>query len=138
MKKQLVSVDNSTWLRRSRWRICELFAIMLCMKVRAEYIHKELAKGRWFELSLAEQMGNIGSEVGRVANAQGKNEERFQGAVDRALDLFDLTLSDPRWIHQRRLLEITRVREVFCDAVYGGKEYGVPSKTLSGTFFLSR
>ncbi|MDP2651442.1 MAG: hypothetical protein Q8O98_02515 [bacterium] len=99
-----------------------------------EYIHKELAKGRWFELSLAEQMGNIGSEVGRAANTQGKNEERFQGAVDRALDLFDLTLTDPRWIRQKRLLEITRAREVFCDAVLGGKEYGSSLKDLEKYF----
>jgi len=83
------------------------------------FIHKELAAGRWFELSLKEQMGNIGSEVSRAANWQGK--ELFRGAVDRALDLFDLTLEDSRW--KGRRLEIARAREVFCDAVYGGELY---------------
>ena len=86
-----------------------------------EFIHKELAQGRWFELSLAEQLGNIGSEVSRASRWQYKDEKLFQGAVDRALDLFDLTLEDSRW--KGRRLEIARAREVFCDAVYGGKLY---------------
>jgi len=29
-------------------------------------IHKKLAEGRWFQLSLCEQLGNIGSEVDRA------------------------------------------------------------------------
>jgi hypothetical protein len=28
--------------------------------------HRELAAGRWQTLSLAEQLGNVGSEVGRM------------------------------------------------------------------------
>lgn len=84
--------------------------------------HKDLAAGRWFTLSLAEQLANIGSEVSRARNSQGKNIERFNNAVDRALELFSLTLSDKRWFG--RLREIGRAREVFCDAVFGGKEYG--------------
>ena len=66
-------------------------------------------------------MGNIGSEVLRVARAEGKDEERFWEAVRRALELFDLTLTDPRWFGRFR--EIGRAREVFCDAVYEGKLY---------------
>ena len=83
--------------------------------------HKELATGRWHMLTLAEQLGNIGSEVSRAAVAQGKDEERFQNAFERALELFDLTLEDPRW--KGRKGEIARAREVFCDAAYGGALY---------------
>lgn len=86
-----------------------------------QFIHKNLAAGGWFELSLAEQMGNIGSEVSRAARAEGVDEKRFSSAVERALELFDLTLSDPRL--KGRLREIARAREVFCDAVYGGAQY---------------
>jgi len=39
-------------------------------------------------LSLAEQMGNIGGEVSRARLAQGKDENRFWGAVARAQELF--------------------------------------------------
>lgn len=83
--------------------------------------HQELAAGRWREFSLAEQLGNIGSEVSRAARWEKKDEKLFWGAVARALELFDLTLSDPRWSGRRR--EIGRAREVFCDAVYGGNLY---------------
>ncbi|MBI2591788.1 MAG: hypothetical protein HYW34_03885 [Candidatus Brennerbacteria bacterium] len=88
----------------------------------SDFKHKNLAAGRWFTLSLTEQMGNIGSEVWRASRArQGKDEERFWGAVERALELFDFTIDDPRW--SGRLREIARAREVFCDAVYGGQLY---------------
>ena len=73
-------------------------------------------------MTLPEQLGNIGSEVSRADSAQGKNAERFNNAVARALELFDCTLADARW--RGRRLEIGRAREVFCDAVTGGREYG--------------
>lgn len=92
------------------------------------YQHRELAEGRWHTFTLAEQMGNIGSEVSRARLSQGKDQERFLAARDRALELFDLTLMDPRWRHGR-IREIGRARETFCDAVFGGKEYG---STLDG------
>ncbi len=83
--------------------------------------HKNLAAGKWFTLSLAEQMGHIGSEVWRARRAKEKDQKLFWSAVERALELFDLTLMDSRWRGRRR--EIARAREVFCDAVYGGKLY---------------
>lgn len=97
-------------------------------------LHKELARGKWFKLSLAEQMANIGSEVSRAGKWQGKDENIFWGAVERTLELFDLTLEDKRW--RRRLREIARVREVFCDAVLGGKEYGSSLEGLEQYFFF--
>ena len=94
--------------------------------------HKELAAGKWFKLSLMEQLANVGSEVGRASRWQGKDEKLFRGAVDRALELFDLTLDDPRWRGRRG--EIARLREVFCDAVFGGKEYKSSLKDLARYF----
>ena len=85
------------------------------------FIHKELAAGGWQKLTLAEQLGNIGSEVSRALHARGKDEARYESAVTRGFELFDLTLADPRW--RGRLREIARAREVFADAVLGGKEY---------------
>lgn len=86
-----------------------------------KFIHQDLAAGRWHKLSLAEQLANIGSEVSRASKWQGRDENIFWGAVERTLELFDLTLTDSRW--KERLREIARVREVFCDAVTGGKDY---------------
>lgn len=94
--------------------------------------HKELAQGRWFQMSLMEQLGNIGSEVGRAARTQGKNQKEFENAALRTLELFDLTLEDTRWVGRRR--EIARAREVFCDAVFGGQKYNSSLDSLTHYF----
>lgn len=76
-------------------------------------MHAGLAP-RWATFSLLEQMGNIGSEVGRSIRAHASgNATRFDGALARALELFDLTASDSRWAGPRRR-EILRAREEFC------------------------
>lgn len=77
------------------------------------YHHKKLASGDWYKLTLMEQLGNIGSEVGRTIKwFRADNKDRFRISFERALELFDLTISDKRW--KFRLKEITRSREVFC------------------------
>ena len=97
-----------------------------------DIVHKNLAAGRWRELSLMEQLGNIGSEVSRAAMAKGKDEPRFENAFERALELFDLTLGDPRW--KGRKEEIARAREVFCDAALQGKTYGTSLEDMDRYF----
>lgn len=96
-------------------------------------IHQSLADGRWQQFTLAEQLGNVGSEVHRAMNQRGKDERLFQGAVDRALELLDLTIEDPRW--KKRLREILRAREALCDAVLGSREYGNSLEDLDRYFF---
>lgn len=95
--------------------------------------HQTLAAGRWQEFSLAEQLANIGSEVSRARGWQGKDEKIFAGAVMRALELLDLTIADPRW--RGRLKELARAREVFCDAVMGGREYKDSLASMDRYFF---
>ncbi|MDP3953833.1 MAG: hypothetical protein Q8Q06_00245 [bacterium] len=92
------------------------------------YQHKNLAEGGWQKFSLAEQLGNIGSEISRAVNWQNKEPKFFNNAVSRALELFDLTLSDQRW--RGRLFEIGRAREVFCDNIFGDKIYNTSLKDL--------
>ncbi|MEK7147130.1 MAG: hypothetical protein AAB772_02640 [Patescibacteria group bacterium] len=96
------------------------------------FLHKKFAAGSWFKLSLAEQLGNIGSEVSRAIKWQGRDDKLFFSAIVRALELFDLTLSDSRL--RGRLREIARAREVFCDAVCGGVEYKSNLKDLDRYF----
>lgn len=91
-------------------------------------------KERWWKMSLIEQLGNIGSEVGRAAKWQGRDENSFWGAVIRALDLFELTRSDKRWKNRR--WEIDRAQETFADAVLGGQEYKSNLKDLEKYFML--
>ena len=55
--------------------------------------HPDLAAGRWGQLSLAEQLANVGSEVGRMLRCRERDERLATGAFDRALELLDLTLA---------------------------------------------
>lgn len=77
-------------------------------------IHKQAAAGAWGRLELVEQLGNVGSEVDRAIRAwNAGNTRRFDSAFDRALELFDLTATDPRW-YGHRCQEVLRAREEFC------------------------
>ena len=86
------------------------------------YQHQDLAAGRWKQMTLVEQMANIGSEVERALNWRiKKNEEFSQKAFERALELIDLTLDSTAGF--ARLKEIARLREVLVDYFCGTNEY---------------
>lgn len=96
--------------------------------------HSEAAAGRWFELSLMDQLGNLGTEVMRAARAkEAGNETRSWNALERALELFDLTIADERWRGPRRR-EICRARELVCDFIAGDNEYGSTAESLDRYF----
>ena len=70
---------------------------------------------RWAQLTFVEQMGNIGSEVGRaiIAGRNG-NEIRKNRAIDRAIDLFSATVEvNINSSHSYRLKEVLRARDEF-------------------------
>ena len=79
--------------------------------------HKQLANGRWFNLSFMEQMANIGSEVERTISWRNKNNSEYSSlAFERALELLDLTVEDANNVQSRsRLKELLRLREVLVD-----------------------
>lgn len=86
-------------------------------------LHASLAAGRWHTMPLVEQLGNVGSEVGRAARWAARDPAGSRRAFERALELLDLTIADPRW--RGRLKELTRARELLCDAALtGGREFG--------------
>jgi hypothetical protein len=84
--------------------------------------HPSLAAGRWQTFPLVEQLANVGSEVERALNwINKKNPEYSRAAILRALELLDLTITDPR--HRRRLKELTRLREVLLDFFFGDNNF---------------
>jgi len=97
------------------------------------YQHAGLAAGKWNTMSLVEQLGNVGSEVGRVSRWQKKDPQACEKAFSRALELLDLTIQDPRWEGRRK--ELTRVREFLCDAMLGGSVYGSDFVDLDRYFY---
>ena len=98
-------------------------------------IHANAAR-RWQTLTLMEQLAHVGSEVERAIRAhENDNHTRFRGALDRALELFDLTATDVRWRGPRRR-EILRAREEFCRLFF---DENVPRHSHSGLrrYFLA-
>ena len=95
--------------------------------------HEQLSAGRWHSLSLIEQLANVGSDVARAARWYGKDHQRCELAFYRALELLDLTIADERW--KGRLKELTRARELLCDAMFGGTTYGSDLASLDRYFF---
>lgn len=84
--------------------------------------HKDLAE-RWKSFSLYEQLGNVGSEVSRALNWQEKqNPKRSITAYERALELMDFTLDDPK--NRTRAKELCRLRESLVDYFQGDNEFG--------------
>ncbi len=88
---------------------------------------------RWHQMNLVEEMGNIGSEVDRIALWKKKGNEDFAlKALQRSLNLLDLTIADPRW--KDRLKEILRVREFLCDLYVGDNTYNFTAEYFSKYF----
>lgn len=96
--------------------------------------HKQMAAGRWFELTFFEQMANIGSEVERTISWKEKsNLEYSRMAFERALELLDLTIADSRNI--KRLRELLRVREALADYFEFDNEYKSTDKLWQNYFY---
>jgi hypothetical protein len=82
---------------------------------------KPIDRDYWAKFTIIEQMGNIGSEVGRAIKAQREDmPERVEGAINRALDLFNATvevlLRDRSVSHRAK--EVLRARDQFLALFY--------------------
>lgn len=100
-----------------------------------ERTHRGLSPERWWSLSLAAQLGHVGSETGRALKWRSRSPELAQAAVHRALELIDLTLDDPKHRASRpRLRELCRVREVALDFLVGPNIYGSSEESLQRYF----
>jgi hypothetical protein len=98
-------------------------------------IHKDLLdSGRWFKLSLVEQMANIGSDVGRTMQWRAKGDlDASKQALERALELIDFTVADSK--NKGRLREILRVREFLADYFIGNNQYGFTDDAWNRYFY---
>jgi len=98
-------------------------------------IHNDLVNGRWFTLTLFEQLGNVGSEVGRAVKWQTKeNFVMRDRALERALELLDFSISDKRW-RGAKGREICRAREVLVDTFWGDRIYNATPEAVEKYFY---
>jgi hypothetical protein len=76
---------------------------------------------RWAQLSIVDQMANIGAEVGRAfAALRCQDQERLESALRRGLNLFDLTAKVWAGRKSPRTREILRARSLFVEAITSG------------------
>ena len=84
-------------------------------------------------MPLCEQLGNVGSEVGRALRARRDGRtERAEAAFDRALALIDLTVTGDIRFSARR--EVCRARELLVDYFVGDNEYASTPDLLERYF----
>jgi hypothetical protein len=96
--------------------------------------HRQLAGGRWQELTFLEQMANVGSEIERTIIWRNKgNAGTSRRAYDRALELLDMTISDKR--NKKRLKELARLRESLNDYFIFENSYNSTDKNWRKYFF---
>ena len=97
--------------------------------------HDSSIAERWFAFPLAEQLGNVGSEVSRALRWRSRDPGIAERALHRALELIDLTLDDPRHrVSVARLREICRAREVLLDFLVGPNRYASTGESLQRYF----
>jgi len=96
--------------------------------------HKELNKGIWSTYTIVEKLANIGSEVIRALNWKSKNAEISRLAMERALELIDITLSEEKG--EGALKELCRLRETLVDFYYYSNTYSSTADSFH-RYFLS-
>ena len=95
--------------------------------------HKELQK-RWQNLSLVEQLANVGSEVERALKWRKKgNTEYSLSAFEKALELLDYTTDGINDFY--RLRELKRLREVLVDYFTGDNIYSSNAGSFRKYFY---
>ena len=94
---------------------------------------KSLADGRWFELPLIEQMANVGCDIDRAIRWKNRGDEIYsQDALERAFNLLNLTIQDPK--NRKRLKELGRIREVLLDYFMGDNIYSYTDEAFHKYF----
>lgn len=72
----------------------------------------------WASMTLAEQLGNVGSEFERAVRWKQKNQPQLaMSAAARTLEQVDRTLTDTRYAGHRRR-ELARLRDEVCHELF--------------------
>ena len=100
------------------------------------YRHKDLACGRWCAMDVCEQLANVGSEVERAIKWKNKNPDYSRNAIERALELLELTIDDIKNKKFSRLKELSRLKEALLDFFYCDNQF-LSSDALFRKYFYA-
>ncbi|MFH0898620.1 MAG: hypothetical protein V1855_03505 [bacterium] len=99
-------------------------------------IHKTLTPDHWFKFSLFEQLANVGCDIERTIRWKRENNLDYsQKAFERALELLNLTIADPKNRTRGRLREMVRTREALIDHFVYDNEYNTTDEQWQKYFF---
>lgn len=96
-------------------------------------LHQGLTIEKWEQVSLIDQMANIGAEIGRTINWREKDLEKSKASFERGLELLDLTIEDKKNI--KKLKELCRLREILADYFSFDNIYGSSDKKWEDYFY---
>ena len=98
-------------------------------------IHKDLSPERWFQFTLFEQLANVGTDISRAIDWRKKGDYDYsQRSFERALELLDLTIRDPKNKKGARK-ELVITREALIDYFLYDNVYQT-SDTIWHEYFL--
>ena len=84
---------------------------------------------KWRQMTLLQQLGNLLAEISRASNWEKANKQEERNvALERALELIDLTLADGRNFGRSRELGI--LREIIADCYVGSSHFSVGLEAL--------
>ena len=97
----------------------------------------QVNRDRWKQFTLFEQMGNIGSEVGRTLSAGRRGDsEAVHNAMVRALDLFEATAQILALARSPRLKEVLRAKDQYLNTVLN-QEFNTPNAYSLEQYFTN-
>lgn len=98
-------------------------------------IHKTLTHEHWFKFSLFEQLANVDTDIDRAIHWRNNNNLEYSNkAFERALELLDATIADPK-NRGPRLKELLRTREALIDYFVYDNEYATSDQIWHDYFY---
>ena len=98
-------------------------------------IHKGLTQERWNTLSMLVQLANVGTDIERTIRWKNQgNQEYSMQAFERALELLDMTIADPK-NRGCRGRELLRAREALADHFFFDNEYNSTDQSWQDYFY---
>lgn len=84
---------------------------------------------RWFQMSVGDQISNIGSEVFRALRyKKSADEDKKQAFYNKAIELLNLSQQDPK--NKHRIGELEFCKEELTDFFIGNNEYNTTEVML--------
>ena len=94
---------------------------------------------KWFAMPVAEQLANVGGEVGRAIRWKARGDaQKSRNFCDKAIEFLELSVRDPK--NKHRVGELINAEEELKDYFFGENMFGTTDEALMKYYdaFLQR